>query len=274
VVPLGIGVILAIVFGGWESIGAAIVVGLALIVMLVIGVRLVFRESGRVARMVDAQLEQAEMQRRQLLADVGHELRTPLTVIRGEVEAFIDGVHEPDEARLSELLEDVAVMERLIDDLHTLSTGEAGQLALHPEPTDLVDLATSVVHNFASSQPPVTIEPTDEDVDAEIDPIRIREVLTNLLTNAVRATSANGHVTVRVGRSLSPHHSATIEVADTGTGMEPERLSSVFDRFEKGADSDGSGLGLTISRHLVEAHGGTIRINSDAGQGTTVTVEL
>lgn len=274
VVPLVIGVILATVIGGWESIGAAVIVGLAIIVMMLIAARIMFRRFNPVTEMVDEQLVEAEVQRRQLLADVGHELRTPLTVIRGEVEAFIDGVHEPDEERLTELLADVAVMERLLGDLQTLSTTDAGRLALHPEPTDVVDLAASVVHNFESSEPAVTLEVVDPDVDADVDPVRIREVLTNLLTNAARATDAAGEVTVRVARSSSPGRTAAIEVVDTGAGIERDQLGTIFDRFQKGRDSDGSGLGLTISRHLVEAHGGTISIDSLPGQGTTVRVEL
>jgi len=274
VVPLVVGVILATVIGGWVSIGAAVIVGLAMIVMMLIAARIMFRRFNPVTELVDEQLLEAEIQRRQLLADVGHELRTPLTVIRGEVEAFIDGVHEPDEARLRELLADVAVMERLLGDLQTLSTTEAGQLALHPEPTDLVDLAASVVHNFASSQPPVVLVSSGDDVDAEVDPVRIREVLTNLLTNAVRATPPEGSVTVEVVSSENAGHTASLTVTDTGSGIRPEQVSSVFNRFEKGDDSDGSGLGLTISRHLVEAHGGTISIESLHGYGTTVHVML
>jgi two-component system sensor histidine kinase BaeS len=303
VLPLVAGVALAVTIGGWESVGLAVVVLIGLGVLFAWGARVIVGNLGPVRDLIAAagrladgdrtarvgattramqpvvssfnemaeQLETAELQRRRLLADLGHELRTPLTVIRGEIEAFADGVHEPTPERLDELLADVGVMERLLDDLHTLSTSEAGQLTLHREPTDLIDLAGSVVHNFAGAAATVELFHDVEHLDVEVDPVRIREVLMNLVGNAVRATGERGTVTVTV---RGTDDDVIVTVTDTGVGIEPGRLEAVFDRFHKGSDSEGTGLGLTISRHLVEAHRGRIGIESTLGVGTTVEFEL
>lgn len=233
------------------------------------------RPVARSFNMMARRLEQADQERRQLLADLGHELRTPLTVVRGEIEAMLDGVHDPDQAHLDLLLEEVTVMERLIEDLRTIGLAEAGALALHPEPTDVAQLVTDVVDTHRRA---ATAAGVDIDVslgqgldDVVLDPIRIREVLVNLVVNAVHAMPDGGTLSVTAGR----HEDAlAIEVADTGIGIEPEDLERVFDRFRKGSTSTGSGLGLTISRDLVEAHDGTIAMSSTPGRGTVVTVTL
>ena len=219
-------------------------------------------------------LESADEQRRQLLADLGHELRTPLTVIRGEIEAIADGVHEPDPEHLQQLLDEVAVMERLLEDLRTLSMAEAGALALHPEPTDLGALVTDTVegHRRVADSQAVAISLDIADLgDVMVDPVRIREVISNLVVNALRAMPTGGALRLTVGRDSGQ---AVIRVKDTGVGIDPEELDRVFDRFRKGSTSAGSGLGLTISRDLVEAHGGLISITSDVAIGTTVEVRL
>lgn len=220
-------------------------------------------------------LERADEERRQLLADLGHELRTPLTVVQGEIEAMLDGVHEPDPDHLELLLEEVAVMERLLEDLRTLSLAEAGALALHPEPTDLPDLIDDVLeaHRRTADASGVVMSSDIGPGVAEVvlDPVRLREVLANLVINALRAMPDGGVLTVGA-RIEGP--SIRLSVSDTGVGIPPQDLDQVFDRFRKGSTSKGSGLGLTISRDLVEAHGGTIGINSAAGVGTTVAVSL
>jgi signal transduction histidine kinase len=220
-------------------------------------------------------LERADEERRQLLADLGHELRTPLTVVQGEIEAMLDGVHEPDPDHLKLLLEEVAVMERLLEDLRTLSLAEAGALALHPEPIDLPDLIDDVLEGHRR-----TAMASDVAMSADIgpgigevvlDPVRIREVLANLVINALRAMPDGGVLTVG---AHSEGEDLRLAVTDTGIGIASEDLDQVFDRFRKGSTSKGSGLGLTISRDLVEAHGGSIGIESAAGIGTTVTLQL
>jgi signal transduction histidine kinase len=220
-------------------------------------------------------LEQADAQRRRLLADLGHELRTPLTVVRGEIEAMLDGVHRPDAEHLDLLLGEVAVMERLLEDLRTLSLAEAGALALFREPTDLAALVGDVgdTHRRSADEAGVVVvtrlDPTIGDVN--VDPVRIREVVSNLVVNALAAMPDGGALTLRT-REVGDE--VVIEVEDTGVGIDAALVDTVFDRFQKGATSPGSGLGLTISRDLVEAHGGTIEMSSEPGVGTQVRVTL
>ncbi|NND02761.1 MAG: HAMP domain-containing histidine kinase [Acidimicrobiia bacterium] len=219
-------------------------------------------------------LESADEQRRQLLADLGHELRTPLTVVRGEIEAMVDGVHAPDPEHLQQLLDEVAVMERLLEDLRTLSMAEAGALALHVEPTDLSALIADAVESHsrtADSQAVAIAIDTDDVGEVLVDPVRVKEVISNLTVNALRAMPDGGALRVAVRRDGSD---ALILIKDTGVGIHDEDLDAVFERFRKGSTSAGSGLGLTISRDLVDAHGGTIDIRSEVGVGTTVEVRL
>jgi len=222
-----------------------------------------------------ARLEQADAQRRQLLADLGHELRTPLTVFRGEIEAMIDGVHEADTEHLELLLDEVTVMERLLVDLRTISLAEAGAVALHREATDLSELVADIAESYrrAARHSGVVIDTRlDGDlVEADVDPVRIREVVTNLVVNSLGAMPEGGTLLLATEWTAV---GAAIEVRDTGHGIAGDDLRLVFDRFQKSATSPGSGLGLTISRDLVEAHGGTIAISSELGVGTIVRVVL
>lgn len=220
-------------------------------------------------------LEAVEEQRRSLLADVSHELRTPLAVITGNLEAIVDGVYPPDPAHLNAILDETRVMARLIDDLRTISMSEAGTLALHPEPTDLDVLIGEVVHAYGQGarEAGVTLTadvPGDLPI-LEVDPVRIREVIANLVRNALRHTPAGGTVSIE---AVATRDAVVVLVRDTGPGIDPALLPHVFDRFVKGEGSRGSGLGLAIARGLVEAHGGRISVDSTAGAGTTFQVEL
>ncbi len=221
-----------------------------------------------------ARLEGADEARRRLLADLGHELRTPLAVVQGEIEAMIDGVHAPDMEHLELLLEEVAVMERLLEDLRTLSLAESGALSLHMEPTDIGDLVRDVLdaHRRTLAGAGIAVDVSVGEVgEVVVDPVRIREVVANLVVNAIRAMPDGGTLTAVAAADAA---ALRIEIADTGIGIATDDLEHVFDRFRKGSTSSGSGLGLTISRDLVEAHGGSIAIASTVGSGTTVTVEL
>ena len=220
-------------------------------------------------------LEDADEQRRRLLADLGHELRTPLTVIRGEVEAMLDGVHEPDREHLEVLVDEVKVMERLLEDLRTLSQIDAGALDLHPEPTDVgalvADVADAYRRRAAESGVDVVVDADRVIDDVVLDPVRIREVVANLVVNSLRAMPDGG--TLRLA-ARSVGDGAVIEVADNGIGIAPDEVEQMFERFHKGAASPGSGLGLSISRDLVAAHGGELSIESAPGAGTTARVDL
>jgi two-component system, OmpR family, sensor histidine kinase BaeS len=231
-----------------------------------------------------ARLEADEAQRRSLLADVTHELRTPLAVVQGNVEAILDGVHPADEVHLGAILEETRVLGRLVDDLRTLALSEAGSLSLHREPTDLDVLSADVATSFAASAEiaGVAIDATvaDDVPLLDVDPVRLREVLANLVGNALRHTPAGGRITI-AGRRATPGDVAAatppaveIVVRDTGPGIDPDLLPHVFDRFARGPDSPGTGLGLSIARGLVELHGGTIVAASPPGGGTEIRITL
>ena len=236
------------------------------------------RELRALARAFNSMLDrlrQNELQRRQLLADVTHELRTPLAVLQGNLEAMADGVYPADAEHLGPLLEETRLLSRLIDDLRTLSLAESGVLELHREPTDLGVLIGEVIAAFRAQAESGGVDlraEVPEDVPlAEIDPLRVREVLSNLTANALRHTPRGGDVRIAVAAAPG---SLRFSVTDTGTGIAPEDLPHIFERFYKTADSTGSGLGLAIARNLVLAHGGVIEAESPSGAGTTIRFTL
>jgi signal transduction histidine kinase len=228
--------------------------------------------SGSFNRMA-ARLEEEDERRRRLLADLGHELRTPLTVIRGEIEAVIDGLHDP--AQLSTVIDEVDLMERLLEDLRVLTLAEAGRLQLHREPTELEGVVGDVLTSFAAPMearhvtPVVSVDPAIGEI--EVDPYRLRQVLSNLVANALNQMPEGG----TLGMSASQARDLVwLEVTDTGPGIPDDRLERVFERFVKSGDSTGSGLGLSIARDLVEAHGGSIAAANRAEGGAVFTIEL
>jgi signal transduction histidine kinase len=210
--------------------------------------------------------------RRDMMADIAHELRTPLAVIQGKLEGLLDGVYERDDAQLTELLAEVHVLGRLIEDLRTLALSESGALNLEKESTDIGELANDVAHAFqgqgAARNAKLRVDSSPELPLVTIDAVRIREVLVNLITNALEHTPSSG--TVVIGLADAGPKGVSVEVSDSGTGMNPEEADRVFERFHKGSESRGLGLGLAIARNLVIAHGGEIQLTSEAGQGTRV----
>jgi len=234
------------------------------------------RALARAFNTMTGRLQNHDRLRRDLMADVAHELRTPLTVMQGRLEGLLDGVYPRDDRQLGELLEETRVLSRLIEDLRTLSLSESGALKLQKELTDLAGLARDAVEAFAGE---ATARNVRLEVDAPadlaplaIDPVRVREVLMNLLTNALRHTPPGGSVGVRM--TAAPGDGISVVVRDTGSGMTSEEIERAFDRFHKGPDSPGSGLGLTIARSLVAAHGGEIHASSEPGRGTAMTFTL
>lgn len=236
------------------------------------------RSLARAFNEMASRLQITQEQRRSLLADVTHELRIPLTVIQGNLEGMIDGVYAPDEARLKSILDETRLLARLVDDLRTLTLAESGALELRKEPTDLALLIGATVDAFRAqaSAAGVTLEMhAAEDAPLfNLDPARLREVFSNLITNALRYTASGGQVQVNFQMSNSSERQGIILVEDNGSGIRPEDLPHIFDRFYKARDSGGMGLGLSIARHLIEAHGGTIEAASEPGKGTTMRVTL
>jgi signal transduction histidine kinase len=234
------------------------------------------RKLARSFNTMTTRLQVNDEQRRALLADVTHELRTPLTVIQGNLEGMVDGIYPPDAAHLASTLEETRVLARLIDDLRTLSLSESGALKLQRESVDLRDLIQETIAVFQSTadiagvQLVVDVQP---DLPLlEVDPLRLRQVLSNLIANALRYTSRDGQIQVRA--IVEQADRIAVIVGDTGRGISPEDLPHIFDRFYKSSDSRGTGLGLAIARNLVIAHGGEISAQSELGRGTTITFTL
>ena len=232
------------------------------------------RSLARAFNAMSARLAANEEARRTLLADVSHELRTPLTVMQGTLEGVLDGVYPADEAHLRPVLDETRVLSRLIDDLRTLSLSEAGALRLHREPTNLEALLAEVVasQRAAADETGVQLDLETSDLTPIlVDSARIRQVVANLVANAMRFTPAGGRILLA---AFASDGAVTIRVSDTGRGMEPDDVEHAFDRFYRSPGSSGSGLGLSIARNLVEAHGGRIGLTSEPGAGTTVDVVL
>jgi two-component system OmpR family sensor kinase/two-component system sensor histidine kinase BaeS len=224
---------------------------------------------------MSGRLESSERERRRLLADVTHELRTPLTIMQGNLEALLDGVYPADAVHLQPILEETRVLSRLVDDLRTLSLAEAGAITLHREPTDVARLLTDSVASFRAQADGagVALVTANDDAlpQADVDPVRMREVLSNLLSNALRYTPRGG--TVRVAASASDAR-IRVSISDTGPGIAADALPHVFDRFYKSDESRGAGLGLAIAKSLLVAHGGDIEATSKLGQGTEMLFTL
>ncbi len=233
------------------------------------------RSVARAFNSMSARLKTIDEQRRSFLADVAHELRTPLAVIRGQAEAISDGVYPADAAHLGPILDATQTLERLVEDLRTLIQTDAGSLVLNKEPTDLGVLAHDAVESFRSQAESAGVtlhtEVKGEIVLLELDPARMRQVIGNLLSNAIHHTPAGGTITVTVASSPGQ---VTLSVSDTGEGIPAELLPHVFERFVKGPTSTGSGLGLAIARDIVAAHGGTLEATGGLARGATFVVSL
>lgn len=240
-------------------------------------------EIGELARAFNAMadgLAHLEELRRNMVTDVAHELRTPLSNIRGYLEALQDGVIEPERRIVDSLYEETVLLSRLVDDLQELALAEAGQIRLERRRmvlADIVDRALEVVRPQAAARG-IALQ---ADVPGglphiEMDARRVGQVLGNLLSNALTHTPAGGEIVVAARAKESE---VEVSVGDTGEGIAPEHLPYVFERFyrvdrSRARATGGAGLGLAIARQLVEAHGGRIRVESEAGRGTRFTFSL
>lgn len=237
-------------------------------------------EAGQAFNEMAAELEQAETLRRNLVADIAHELRTPLTVIQGNLQAILDDVYPLEKQEIAQIYDQTLLLNRLIQDLRQLAQAEAGQLDLHMQAVDAGALAAGVVAAFAeqalaqgirlSSHLPAGLPPVLADPD------RLRQVLANLLSNALRHTPAGGEVTVA---ALAAGDFVRLSVRDSGPGIPAAQLPHVFDRFwraepSRAREQGGSGLGLAIVKQLVAAQGGRVGVESEVGRGSGFWVEL
>lgn len=240
-------------------------------------------ELGQLARSfnaMSARLQQSERLRQQMMADVAHELRTPVSVIQGGMEALVDGVYAPDRQTFDSLLEETQRLSRLIDELRELSLLDAGELRLVRRDVDLSQLIAQLVKAFQPQAEAAGIalchEPAGASVHLSADADRIAQVVRNLLSNALHYTPQGGRVDVRLAQRDGQ---AVCCVSDTGPGLSAEEQAHAFERFwrndlSRARHSGGSGLGLSIAKRLVEAHGGALWVKSAPGQGSTFGFHL
>lgn len=219
-------------------------------------------------------LQQAETQRRNLIADVAHELRTPLTVLQGNLRAILDGVYPLEKTEIATVYDETRLLNRLVDDLRELALAEAGQLKLNLSSIDLRPLIDSTVASFAlaAEEQQITLETsiTNELLLARADADRVAQVLRNLIGNALQHTGRGGRIIIS---AKSNSTGIEVSVTDTGEGIAAEDLPHIFDRFYRGdksraRHSGGSGLGLAIAKALIESMGGQIGVEGKLGQGS------
>lgn len=229
-------------------------------------------------------LQRTESLRRTMVGDVAHELRTPLTNIRGYLEALRDGVVQPDPAMLDSLHDEALLLNRLIDDLQDLALAEAGQLRLDRRPTDVPTIAAQVL---AAARPRLKARHVTANLIAAqylprvlVDAERIGQVLRNLLNNALTHTPSGGKISITIAPDpAAPAEWLCVTVSDTGSGIPAADLPHIFERFYRADPSrnratGGAGLGLTIVRQLVQAHGGSVWAESTLGHGTTIGLKV
>ena len=226
------------------------------------------------------ELELADLRRRNMTADVAHELRTPLHIIQGNLEGILDGVYDPTQEHINLTLDETRLLGRLIEDLRILSLAEAGELPLDRQRVDLAELLGDVETSFSGLAAEQQIElhiSTPEGLFVSADYLRLTQVVSNLLANALRHTAAQGRI------SLSANLEETtggvlIVVEDNGEGISADDLPFIFDRFWRGdksrPHSGSTGLGLAISHQLIRAHGGELTVESEVGHGSRFQIAL
>lgn len=240
-------------------------------------------ELGELARAFNSMtedLERVEKLRRNMVADVAHELRTPISNIKGYLEAVSDGVVAPDAATITSLTEEVNSLSRLVEDLQELTLAEAGKLKMHLRAEDIADIirktATATQARCEIKGVSLSLNIPEKLPLANIDAQRVSEVLRNLLDNAIAHTARNDTITVSIESS---DNFIEVTIADSGEGIPEADLPNIFERFyrvdkSRSRATGGNGLGLTIVKRLVEAHGGKIEVKSEIGKGSRFTFTL
>ena len=234
-------------------------------------------EIGQLARTFNVMaenLEKAEQQRRSLVADVAHELRTPLSNIQGYLEAVKDGLMQPDEKTVDTIYQQVVHVVQLVEDLRVLAMAESGTLRLQREAGSINELLNQTADAFRpraeAKGVDLSVQVPPDLPDVPMDRTRIAQVVANLLENALFHTPEGGSVTLSAQNGNSV---VTVAVNDTGSGISSEDLDLVFERFyrvdpSRARSTGGTGLGLTIAKQLIEAHGGSIGVESSVGRGS------
>lgn len=223
-------------------------------------------------------LEHQEILRKRLTGDVAHELRTPLATLQSHMEAMIDGIWEADTERLKSCHEEIIRINRLVGDLEKLARYESENLILHKTNFDISKLISQIIKNFenefVAKGIELDFEAKEETIFADKD--KISQVIVNLLSNALKYTSSGGAVAIRI---ISTADKTEIHIKDTGNGISPEDLPMIFERFYRADKSrnrltGGAGIGLTITKSIVEAHKGSIQVSSIASKGSEFIIKL
>ncbi len=224
------------------------------------------------------ELSDQELLRKRLTADVAHELRTPLATLQSHMEAMIDGIWEPEPKRLVSCHEEILRLSKLVGELETLSLYDSESLELHKEQVEVSALINRIVLNFENGfqMKGVALEFAEREAWVNADRDKISQVLVNLVSNALKYTPEGGHVHIEVGETETD---VSICVSDTGIGIPQDDLPYIFERFyrtdkSRSRTTGGSGIGLTIAKSIIDAHGGKISVKSEPGRGSQFTVTL
>jgi signal transduction histidine kinase len=239
---------------------------------------------GTAFNQMSAEVTRVNQQRKQMTADIAHDLRTPLTVIAGYVESMQDGVLQPTPERLALIYTEIERLQNLVGDLKMLSQVDAGELPLRPRemsPGSLLERVAAPFQHRAEQQG-ITLRAAVEAglPEIQVDEDRMVQVFGNLINNAIRYTPEGGEILLKASKAASTGNGQVIlSVEDNGEGIVAEELPYIFDRFHRAdksrhADSGESGLGLAIVKALVEAHGGTVKAESQYGRGTKIQISL
>lgn len=225
-------------------------------------------------------LHRAQEQRLQLFTDVAHELRTPLTVISTNLEGMLDNIIPTDQSNIASTLDQTQALNRLIDDLRLLSLTDANELQLDLQLCSITELTANVIQDFQpvaeEANIALSLTPSEELIQSSVDPLRFRQVLANLIGNAIRYLNPDQSIVVSIG---STRTTAEISIADSGPGIPEEDREHLFERFyradkSRSRSTGGSGLGLAIARGLTEAHGGKLSLLEKAPPGATFIISL
>jgi len=233
-------------------------------------------EIGRLSETFNKMAQKLELQeslRRKLISNVAHELRTPLGAMRSEMEGIMDNIVPLDKKQVQSLYEETGRLKHILEGIEDLAQAEASTMSMEKQSIELKPFLTHIAERFSSlsQDKGVSIELECADtIMINADPEKLSQVVINLLSNALKATEAGGYVRVKAGRNASE---VFLEVKDTGIGIKQEALPFIFERFYKVSEG-GLGLGLTIVRELVEAHGGRIEVKSEYGKGSVFTVYI
>ena len=231
-------------------------------------------EIGRLSETFNKMAQKLELQeslRRKLISNVAHELRTPLGAMRSEMEGIMDNIVPLDKKQIQSLYEETGRLKHILEGIEDLAQAEASSMSMEKQSIELKPFLNHIVERFSrlSQDKGVSIELECADtIMIDVDPEKLSQVVINLLSNALKATEAGGYVRVKAGRNATE---VFMEVKDTGIGIKQEDLPFIFERFYKVSEG-GLGLGLTIVRELVEAHGGRIEVKSEFGKGSAFTV--